>query len=137
MGLNFIGIVIGTSLLLGIWLGHVSVRKLEFHLVNLGLAAFLFFLGGIGCEIGALFISNHIGSAVLGVIGMTLIWDGLELFRQQKRVQRGHAAANPANPRHRRILEHFPTASTADPFAPYTSLTPVEFYRTLFQEKDQ
>jgi hypothetical protein len=36
----------------------------------------------------------------LGIAGTTLWFDALELRRQYKRVIKGHAPANPHNPRH-------------------------------------
>jgi hypothetical protein len=46
--------------------------------------------------------------AVLGILGITLLWDALEMTRQQRRICKGHAHANPDNPRHARILEQYP-----------------------------
>jgi hypothetical protein len=51
-------------------------------------------------------------SGVLGIVGMTLIWDTIEFRRQHHRVCRGHAPANAANPRHRMILEEYPGATS-------------------------
>ncbi len=117
-GLNDIGIITGVSLFLGIWLGHVSVRKIEYYFANLQLPAGLFIL--IGCSLEWLSLTGKIleWNVMLGVFGVTFIWDAVELFRQQKRVQRGHAPANPSNPRHARILKEYKDATTSDPFSP-------------------
>jgi hypothetical protein len=48
------------------------------------------------------------------ILGVTLLWDALEFFRQQKRVKHGHAPANPNNPRHAKILAEYPDATTID-----------------------
>ena len=44
-----------------------------------------------------------------GILGVTLLWDSFEFWRQQKRVIKGHAPANPDNPRHARILAENPS----------------------------
>jgi len=51
---------------------------------------------------------------MFGILGVTLLWDALEFYRQQRRIQRGHAPANPNNPRHARILAEFTSATTID-----------------------
>jgi hypothetical protein len=51
-------------------------------------------------------------SAACGILGTTLLWDALELRRQERRVRKGHAPANPRNPRHARILAESPAATT-------------------------
>lgn len=118
LGLNDIGIITGVSLFLGIWLGHVSVRKIEFYFANIQLPAGLFFLIGCGLEWLSMVGKILEWNVILGVFGMTFIWDAVELFRQQKRVQRGHAPANPSNPRHERILKQYKDATTIDPIHP-------------------
>ncbi len=56
-------------------------------------------------EILSLYFTNLNAQTILGILGVTVLWDAVELFRQQNRVRRGHAPANPHNPRHRRFLE--------------------------------
>jgi hypothetical protein len=51
---------------------------------------------------------------MMGIAGITFLWDSLEFFRQQKRIMKGHAPANPSNPRHARILEEYPLATVID-----------------------
>jgi hypothetical protein len=46
----------------------------------------------------SLWVSNDLASAVLSVVGLTTLWDGFELYRQEERVRRGHAPANPDRP---------------------------------------
>ncbi len=53
-------------------------------------------------------------SAALGILGITCLWDALEFVRQQKRVRKGHAPANPANLRHARFLSENPSATRED-----------------------
>lgn len=116
--INDIGLITGLSLFLGIWLGHVGVRKIEFTFANIKLPSMLFFLMGCIFEWVSLSVEILEWKVIFGVTGVTLIWDALELFRQEKRVQRGHAAANPSNPRHQRILQQCRDATTIDPFKP-------------------
>jgi hypothetical protein len=69
-----------------------------------GLAAFLgIWIGHISVRV----VERRSASITAG-------WDALELFRQQRRVERGHAPANPLNPRHARILAECPAATTLD-----------------------
>jgi hypothetical protein len=53
-------------------------------------------------------------SATTGILGFTFLWDALELTRQQNRIKKGHAPANPDNPRHARILQEHASATTVD-----------------------
>ena len=108
------GLVAGTALFLGVWLGHVLVRKLEFSLASIALPSACFAFTGIALEIASFLLDSALASASLGILGMTFLWDSFELFRQQKRVVKGHAPANPANPRHARILAESPAATTLD-----------------------
>ncbi|MGB9641281.1 MAG: DUF4491 family protein [Anaerolineales bacterium] len=136
-GINDIGFITGVSLFLGIWLGHVGVRKLEFNVANIKLPSMLFFL--IGCILEWISITGNIleWKVIFGVVGVTLIWDALELFRQEKRVQRGHAPANPANPRHQRILQQYSDATLMDPFKPdLINSLPISFNEKFDERKE-
>ena len=104
MNLNFLGPAAATSAFFAVWLGHVAVRKIEYISPVLWVPA-LFATGiGIILEMGALLSRSLTLSAVLGILGVTLLWDAVELVRQQRRVQKGHAPANPNNPRHAALL---------------------------------
>lgn len=102
--MNSIGIVAALTAFLGIWIGHVAVRKIEFTSSVLELPMAIFLLAGAGLEYLSLISHGSTLSAVFGISGIILLWDALELLRQQRRVRRGHAPSNPANPRHMRIL---------------------------------
>jgi len=97
------GLILGLTAFLSIWLGHVLVRELEYRMAWLPWPLFL--TAGLAAEAAALLVRDRLAGGVLGIVGMTLLWDALEFGRQERRVRRGHAAANPANPRHRRLLE--------------------------------
>jgi hypothetical protein len=92
----------------------VAVRKVEAASPTLWPPAALFVLLGAGLEVLALRSASLELSAALGILGVTLLWDALELRRQQRRVQKGHAPANPRNPRHARLLATCPAATTID-----------------------
>jgi len=114
MELNWLGVIAALATFLSIWLGHVGVRKIEALSPTIWLPTMVALALGLAFEIGALLTSNIGLSAALGIIGIILLWDALEFSRQQRRVQKGHAPANPKNPRHARILATYPSATTTD-----------------------
>ncbi len=59
---------------------------------------------GLIVEFLSLSTVNRPLSTVFGILGITLLFDAFELTRQQKRVKKGHAPANPNNPRHAKFL---------------------------------
>lgn len=97
------GLVFGLTAFLSIWLGHVAVRELEYRLAWLPWPLFL--SAGLAALAASFAVDARLLSGSLGILGMTLLWDALECVRQQRRVVRGHAPANPQNARHRRLLE--------------------------------
>lgn len=96
MILQWAGPVLAVATLATIGLGHVAVQKMNYLygtkptpcVFVMGLV-FLFF---------SLRVTGNIASAVLGIIGTTTLWDSYELIRQEERVRRGHAPANPNRP---------------------------------------
>ena len=114
MNLNWIGLIAAISVFLGIWLGHVSVRKIGFVSPTVWLPSLAALLLGIIFEAASILTGNLYLSTALGVFGITLLWDALEFWRQHHRVEVGHAPANPDNPRHARLLEAGGSATTID-----------------------
>lgn len=114
MELNTIGLVAAASTFLGVWFGHVAVRKIESISPTIWLPTTLFALTGIGFESFSLFTSNLSLSTASGILGFTFLWDALEFTRQQNRIKKGHAPANPNNPRHARLLREHVSATTLD-----------------------
>ncbi len=112
--MNSIGVLAAITTMLSIWFGHVMVRNLEYKLQKILPAMLLCILLGMLFLLGAILLENNTLSAVSGIIGITFLWDALEFKRQQKRVIKGHAPANPKNPRHLRILAECKTATTLD-----------------------
>jgi len=114
VSINLIGVAVALATFFGIWLGHVSVRKIESETVNLWIPALTALTLGIGLETVSILTSCLALSAACGSLGVTLLWDSFEFYRQQKRVKHGHAPANPNNPRHAKILAENPNATTFD-----------------------
>lgn len=115
MEINIIGLASAAATFFGVWLGHVSVRKIEREVERIWIPSALALTLGVGLELVAFWTDSLAFSTICGILGVTLLWDSLELaYRQPKRVQQGHAPANPRNPRHARILATHPTATTID-----------------------
>ena len=115
MELNCTGLAAAAATFFGVWLGHVSVRKIEREVEHIWIPSTLAVLSGIGLEIASFLTPNLILSTICGIVGVTLLWDALELaVRQPKRVKEGYAPANPHNPRHAKILAMHPQATTFD-----------------------
>lgn len=114
MEINFVGITAALAAFLGIWLGHVSVRVIERNAKILWPPILIAIILGMAFEAFSLATSNRLLSAATGILGITILWDALEFIRQENRVKKGHAPANPSNPRHARILAEHPYATTLD-----------------------
>lgn len=112
--LQFAGFWMALATFLGIWWGHVGVRWLEAHSVRLGPPMAVLIILGLGLNTFSLFSDNLTAAGVASIIGITLLWDALELHRQAKRIAHGHAPANLSNPRHSQILATSPLATTED-----------------------
>jgi len=102
--LQFAGFWMAVATFLGIWSGHVGVRWLEARSPNVQLPALILMATGLALNIYSLFAPTFIISGVTSIFGITVIWDGIEMFRQQQRVKKGHSPANPHNPRHAAYL---------------------------------
>jgi hypothetical protein len=114
VSLNWIGLVAAMATFGGVWIGHVSVRKIDFVSPTVWIPSAAALLLGLSLETGAMLSQNLYVSAALGILGITVLWDALEFWRQHKRVAKGHAPANPDNPRHRRLLAENRAATTID-----------------------
>ena len=114
MSLNWIGLVAALATFMGVWIGHVTVRKIEYVSSTVWLPSIVALFLGLSLELGALLSENIYISAGLGILGITVLWDALEFWRQHHRVEKGHAPANPDNPRHKRLLAESSSATTID-----------------------
>ena len=112
--MNTIGIVGALATFLSVWFGHVAVRKIEYLSPTLWLPATVFAILGLFVEFLSLSTFNRPLSIAFGIFGLTLLFDALEFTRQQRRVKKGHAPANPNNPRHIKILAEYPSTTTKD-----------------------
>ncbi len=112
--MNLIGVVAALATFLSVWFGHVAVRRVEFVSPTIWLPTTAFATLGTLCEIISLRTGDWLLSAALGILGVTLLFDALEFTRQQRRIRKGHAPANPNNPRHARILAAYPAATPLD-----------------------
>jgi hypothetical protein len=112
--MNILGLVAALTAFFSIWFGHVAVRKIEFVSPTLSLPTTVFAALGLFTEILSLFIVNRPWSVVFGILGITLLFDAFEFTRQQRRIKKGHAPANSANPRHAKLLAEYTTATTLD-----------------------
>ena len=112
--MNLIGLTAAISTFLGVWFGHVAVRKIEFSSLTIWLPAAVFIIVGAGFELLSLTVADIYLSIAFGVFGITVLWDAFEFSRQQNRIKKGHAPANPDNPRHAKILAGFPSATPFD-----------------------
>lgn len=112
--MNTFGLVTAISTFLGIWWGHVGVRVIERRTVQLWKPILGALLLGLALETLALLTPSRALSAAAGILGVTVLWDGFEFIRQEKRIKKGHAPANPENPRHARILAEYPAATPLD-----------------------
>jgi hypothetical protein len=66
--------------------GHVLVRHLHARFGTRP-ATLLFLLGGL-VLVGSLGATSDLLSGVLGITAITLLWDGVEIYRQEKRMKR-------------------------------------------------
>ena len=114
MNFNFVGLVAALSTFLGVWFGHVAVRRIESISQTIWLPSLLFAAIGITFEAFSISTPNLLLATGSGILGFTFLWDALEFTRQQNRIKKGHAPANPKNPRHARLLREHPAATTLD-----------------------
>ena len=114
MELNFVGLVAALSTFVGVWFGHVAVRRIESISPTIWLPTTIFAVAGVSLEWFSLSTSNLFFSIASGILGFTFLWDALEFTRQQNRIKKGHAPANPNNPRHARLMQEYPSTTTLD-----------------------
>lgn len=128
MALQWAGFWMALATFLSIWWGHVGVRWLEAHSTNIWPTTIALAVAGIALNIYSLFAPNLILSGVSSIIGITLLWDAFEMWRQSHRILKFHAPANPKNPRHAALLAAG-KASTEDLLAREPSGKPIAPYQ--------
>lgn len=112
--MNTLGLIAAVTAFLSIWFGHVAVRKIESTSRTIWIPTVTALALGLITEYCSLITVNLSLKTTLGITGVTLLWDALEFTRQQKRIIKGHAPANPNNPRHVKILAEHKSATTLD-----------------------
>ena len=112
--MNWIGLVAALTAFFSIWFGHVAVRKIEFTSPTLWLPTTIFAALGLIVEYLSLTTIHRPLSTIFGILGITFLFDAFEFTRQQRRIRKGHAPANPNNPRHAKILSEHSSATTLD-----------------------
>ena len=96
MSLQWAGPTLAVLTLATIAFGHVMVRKVN-YLYGTKPAPYVLGLGLVFLLI-SLCVASDLTSSALGILGMTTLWDSFELMRQEERIRRGHAPANPNRP---------------------------------------
>lgn len=91
--MNFEGIIIGIGAFLIIGLLHPVVIKAEYYIGKKIWPVFL--IGGIFSIIISLFVENVLISALIGVLGFSLLWSIHEIIKQEERVEKGWYPKNP------------------------------------------
>ena len=69
--INATGFAAALATFLGVWLGHVMVRKVEAQVSRIGPAMAVCVLLGLACEAGALLSRGNALSGALGILGIT------------------------------------------------------------------
>jgi len=114
MEFNPTGLIAALTAFFSIWAGHVGVRWIEARSTRLWIPVTVAVFAGAAALLLAVHISTRSAAAAAGIAGTVFLWDAFELYRQEGRVRRGRAPANPGNPRHARFLAEGPHATTID-----------------------
>ena len=92
-GSNLLGLIIGLCTFFIIGVFHPIVIKCEYYF---GTRCWWWCLVlGLVCMALSVFVGNLFASALLGVTAFSAFWSILEIFEQQKRVQKGWFPRNP------------------------------------------
>jgi Domain of unknown function (DUF4491) len=86
MNLQWAGIILAFVTLATIGIGHVLVRRLQARYGTR--PALPFFGAGLLVIVTSLAAQSDLLSGILGLTAITLLWDGIEIYRQEKRMQR-------------------------------------------------
>jgi hypothetical protein len=86
MNLRWAGPVLAAVTFATIGIGHVLVRRLHARFGTR--PAIPFFASGVLVLAASMFTANNLLSGALGISAITLLWDGIEMYRQEMRKQR-------------------------------------------------
>ena len=88
MSLQWAGPVLALVTFATIGFGHVLVRRLHARFVTRPGIPLLAL--GVLVLLASFFAGADLLSGILGITAITLIWDGIEIYRQEQRARRGH-----------------------------------------------
>lgn len=91
--MNISGLLIGVATFVCIGLFHPIVIWAEYHFSKN--CWFVFLIVGIAAATLSIFIKDIVLSTMVGVFAFSCFWSILELFQQEKRVQKGWFPKNP------------------------------------------
>lgn len=91
--MHFTGLLIAVCTFAIIGFFHPIVIKTEYHFGTR--PWWLFLVLGLMCVAGSLLIEHTVVSAIVGVVGASLLWSIGELHEQRRRVERGWFPMNP------------------------------------------
>ncbi|MBO4232637.1 MAG: DUF4491 family protein [Bacteroidales bacterium] len=91
--MNFLGLLVGFATFLCIGIFHPIVIWAEYHFTKKCWMVFL--VTGLVAIFASLFIENVVCSILIAVFGFSCFWSIIELFQQEKRVEKGWFPANP------------------------------------------
>lgn len=86
MSLQWAGVILALVTFATIAAGHVLVRRLHAR-YSTRPALPLFVIGGL-VLIGSLATNDNLLSGALGITAITILWDGIEIYRQEKRMKK-------------------------------------------------
>jgi uncharacterized protein DUF4491 len=95
--MNFTGLIFACITLAAVGIGFLWVIKLEYY-VGAHLAWPVGIFGGV-VVLASLLVPGFAASAVVGILGGTIVWGATELPDQEKRVKDGIFPANPKKQR--------------------------------------
>lgn len=91
--MNYTGLIVGAMSFIIIGVFHPIVIKCEYYFTYKCWPVFL--VSGIAVCALSVFINNQTLSAILAVLGFSMLWSIGELKHQKKRVEKGWFPANP------------------------------------------
>ncbi|RPI87457.1 MAG: DUF4491 family protein [Chloroflexi bacterium] len=91
--INTTGLLLGLFMLFAIGFGFFWVIKVEYHL-GARVWKVVLLIGVLLC-LSTLFIPSFLPSALLGILGGSIVWGATELLPQEERVRRGLFPQNP------------------------------------------
>lgn len=100
----FTGLLIAISTFLIIGVFHPIVIKTEYYFGTR--PWWIFLITGLLCIGLSVMIEDTVVSALIGVLGASLLWSIGEIFEQKKRVERGWFPMNPKRKEAYRTLVH-------------------------------